>query len=337
VAEKTEDPTPRRQKKAREEGEAPISVALTQALAFVVAVALVRAAVAAAAARVATLVPQAIDNPASSLVPTWLPWEVLTLCGPLLLGIALVAATTGFVQTGGAMGWKRISPDLSKLNPIRGLGSLFSTTRALSLLRALIGAAVVAWLALRLLTDFAPSVANTAGDPSAGIAAAGGLVRRLGWIAALVGIALAGVDVLVVRRSWLKRHRMSKDEVKREHRETEGDPELKAARQRAYQEMLASATLSAVRQATVIVVNPTHLATALSYDEGEDEAPRVVARGEGELARRMLTAAQQWGIPIVRDVPLARALAELSVGDEIPEALYEAVAEVLREAWEDTP
>jgi flagellar biosynthesis protein FlhB len=83
-------------------------------------------------------------------------------------------------------------------------------------------------------------------------------------------------------------------------------------------------------------VNPTHLATALRYDEGEgDEAPVVVANGEGDLAKRIVEAAHAYGVPVVRDVPLARALAELEIGEQIPEALYEAVAEILREAWEE--
>ena len=125
---------------------------------------------------------------------------------------------------------------------------------------------------------------------------------------------------------------MSKDEVRREHKEAEGDPQHKAARERAYHELLAQATVANVRTASVVVVNPTHLACALRYDEKEgDEAPVVVASGEGELAARIVREAEAYGVPVVRDVPLARALVELQVGEVIPEALYEAVAEVLRE------
>lgn len=336
MSDKTEDPTPRRLRKAREEGDSPVSAALVQGLGFVAAVAIAPAAVGAAAARVAELVPRAIREPGAPLSSVELAREVVLLCAPLLAAVALVSLVTGFVQTGGMVSWKKLSPELGKLDPVKGLGSLVSGTRLLSLARSLIGAALVAWLAVRLLKTFAPDVANTVGDAQAGMVAAGALARRLGWIAALIGLALAALDVLVVRRSWLKRHRMSKDEVRREHKESEGDPELKAARQRAHQQMLASATIAAVREATVLVVNPTHLATALSYREEEDEAPRVVAKGEGDLARQMIEAAHQYGVPVVRDVPLARALSELEPGDEIPEALYEAVAEILRSAWEET-
>jgi type III secretion protein U len=129
---------------------------------------------------------------------------------------------------------------------------------------------------------------------------------------------------------------MTKDEVKREAKDAEGDPLIRAARHRAYQEIHAQAAIANVRTATVVVVNPTHLACALRYDEkAGDEAPVVVASGEGELAARIAQAAQEYGVPIVRDVPLARALVELGVGDSIPEALYEVVAEILRELWQE--
>jgi flagellar biosynthesis protein FlhB len=157
------------------------------------------------------------------------------------------------------------------------------------------------------------------------------LGRRLLWAAALVGLVLGGVDYFFVRRAWLARHRMSKDEVKREARESEGDPEVKAARRRAHQEALAGSMIAAVKDATVLIVNPTHLATALRYQEGDDEAPTVIAHGEGDLAQRLIEAAHAYGVPVVRDVPVAHALRELELGSEIPEALYEAVAEVLRE------
>jgi len=110
----------------------------------------------------------------------------------------------------------------------------------------------------------------------------------------------------------------------------------KAARERARRELLAQAALFSVKDASVVVVNPTHLACALKYKDDEDQAPVVVASGEGDLAERIVRAARDYGVPIVRDVPLARALSELEVGDVIPEALYEAVAEILRTAWEES-
>jgi flagellar biosynthesis protein FlhB len=148
--------------------------------------------------------------------------------------------------------------------------------------------------------------------------------------------ALALVDLLITRTSWKKKLMMTKEEIKREHKESEGDPQMKAARERAHHELLASAAVGNVKNASVVIVNPTHIACALRYDEKEgDEAPVVVASGEGDLAERIVKAARDYGVPVLRDVPLARALIELEIGDQIPEALYEAVAEILREVWED--
>ncbi len=333
MSEKTEEPTAQRLRKAREQGDSLISHPLTQAVTFVVAVALAPAAIAATLARAATLVPRAIADPSAPLPPMALALEVLGLSLPIVAAAALAAGLSGLVQAGGVVAWKKLGPDFTKLNPVSGLKSLVSRERAIGVVRALLAALIVGYLATRLLIDFAPDIAATAGEPGKGTTVSGHLLRKLGWIAAIVGLALAAVDLLVVRQTWLKRNRMSKDEVKREHKESEGDPELKAARHRAHHEMLASAAVGAVRTATVVVVNPTHLAAALHYEEEGEGAPRVVAQGRGDLARRMVEAAHAWGVPVVRDVPIARALLELEVGDEIPEALYEAVAEILREAW----
>ena len=191
------------------------------------------------------------------------------------------------------------------------------------------------WLAFRGLREHAPDVAHVTGQLGFVGVLAGEVVHRTVRDVALFGLAVGGLDILVTRRTWLKRLRMTKDEVKREHKESEGDPQIKAARERAHHEMLASATVGRVKEASVVVVNPTHLACALRYDaeRREDDAPLVLAVGEGDLARRIVEAANAYGVPVLRDVPLAHALVELSPGDRIPEELYEAVAEILREAW----
>ncbi|MBK7581553.1 MAG: EscU/YscU/HrcU family type III secretion system export apparatus switch protein [Myxococcales bacterium] len=337
MSEKTEEPTPGRLRKAREQGDSPISQPLTQSLSFIVAVALAPAAIAATLARVAELLPAAIREPpgAPSGIALGVATEVVTLSAPLVLGAALAAAATGAVQAGGFVAWKKLGPDFSKLNPAKGLGSLLSRERMFGIVRALAASLLIAYLASRLLAARAADIAASVGEPAKGTLVAGHLLGRLAWIAALVGVALAAVDVLFVRQSWLRRNRMSPDEIKREHKESEGDPELKGARHRAHQEMLASASVNAVQKASVLIVNPTHLAAALHYEEEGDSAPRVVAQGSGELARKMIAAAHAYGVPVVRDVPIAQALMDLEVGDEIPEALYEAVAEILREAWAD--
>jgi type III secretion protein U len=338
MSDKTEQPTPRRLRKAREKGDSPVSGALTQGVAFVVAVALLPAIFARAMDHGGTLVRTAIaDGGRSAVSAPALVHHVLVLSLPLLAATALVAFFAGIVQTGGIVSFSRITPDLSRLDPVTGIENLFNAQRLVSLARALVAAALVGAIAVKLVLGASPDLVGTIGNVGAAAALSGQLGRTLLWWGALVGLALGGLDLLLVRRAWLLKHRMSKDEIKREHRESEGDQEIKAARRRAHQEMLAGATLSAVKQATVLVVNPTHLANALRYRDGEDDAPEVIAQGRGELAQKMIDAARTWGIPVVRDVPLARALSDLEVGDHIPEALYEAVAEVLREIYQQAP
>ena len=339
MSDKTEEASPRRLRKAREEGDSGASAYAAQALAFVVAVALVPSAVRALAAWAAdglrAAIAQAAAPGGARFDAESLATSVVALTFPVLVAAGIAGAVAHVVQTGGAMASKRLTPKLERLNPFTGFRNFFSTTRLFAVVRALFAGVFVAWLAVRGLGDHLVDLARLGGRLSwVGVVVAD-IAGSLAWRAALVGLALGVLDVVVTRGAWLRRHRMTKDEVKREHKDSEGDPQQKAARERAYQELLAQATVGNVRTASVVVVNPTHLACALRYDEKEgDEAPVVVASGEGELAQRIVAAAEDWGIPVVRDVPLARALVELQPGEVIPEALYEAVAEVLRDLWE---
>jgi type III secretion protein U len=237
------------------------------------------------------------------------------------------------VQTGGALALARLAPSVDRMNPVSGAQQLFTAERWFGVLRALAAALFVGYFTYRTLVDFAPDIAFGVGETGSTGVLVAALGKRLCWAAALFGLGLGALDFLITHRAFLRRNRMSKDEVKREHRESEGDPEVKAARRRAHREALAGSALNAVKNATVLIVNPTHLAVALRYDEEQDQAPKVLAQGEGDLAKQMIEAARAYGVPCVRDVPIARALTELEVGDEIPEALYEAVAEILREVW----
>ncbi|HEY6557996.1 MAG TPA: EscU/YscU/HrcU family type III secretion system export apparatus switch protein [Polyangiaceae bacterium] len=337
MAEKTEEPTPRRLRKAREQGDSPVSGALLQGAAFCAALALAPAALGALAARSTALLQSSLTGGGAALSSAGVATEVVVLSAPLLGAGAMAAAAFGVVQSGGFITFGRMAPDLSRLDPFAGLRGLWNRQRVISIVRALTAALLIGWYTVQLFHDHGREFAGVVGDASLATPLALRLASRVAWFAALVGIALAALDVLVTRYAWRKRHRMSRDEITREHRETEGDPEIKAARKRAHQEALASTTLASVRQATVVIVNPTHLAVALHYVEDADTAPRVVAQGAGDLARRMIEAAHAYGVPVVRDVPVARALSELEVGDEIPEALYEAVATILREAWSTLP
>jgi type III secretion protein U len=335
VSDKTEQPTPRRLRKARAEGDSPVSVPLAQATGFVAAVALLPGLWTAAASDLRGLVEAALARPEAPVGAAELASIVLGLSMPLPLVVALAGALVAFAQTGGVIATKKLAPDLGRLNPFTGLKNLLSGQRLLALVRSIAFAALVAYLAVRLLANHGADLAHGAGNLEATLGLTAVVGKKLLWIAAGVGLALGALDLVVVHQAWLARHRMTKDEIKREFREAEGDPEVKAARRRAHQQALSGATIAAVKDASVLIVNPTHLATALRYVEEDDAAPRVIGQGEGELARKMIEAAHHYGVPVVRDVPVAQALRDLEVGDEIPEALYEAVAAILREIWEN--
>jgi type III secretion protein U len=345
MSDKTEEATPRRLRKAREEGDSGSSTYTAQAIAFVVAVALVPAAVKALASRASddlrAAIAQAGTGGASQALRIdglALGTQVVALAFPVLVAAGIAGAVAQLVQTGGVVASKRLTPRLDRLNPFTGIRGLLSAPRLFAVARALVAGVVVAWLAWRGLAEHVVDLARLGGRPWWIPAVVAEVAGALAWRAALVGLALGVVDLVVTRGAWLRRLRMSKDEVRREHKEAEGDPQHKAARERAYHELLAQATVANVRTASVVVVNPTHLACALRYDEKEgDEAPVVVASGEGDLAQRIVREAEACGVPVVRDVPLARALVELQVGEVIPEALYEAVAEVLREIASPEP
>jgi len=301
-----------------------------------VVLALVPSALGSATEVVRGLLERALTQPTLDFSAASLVTLVLGLSLPLVAAGALAAAALGAVQTGGVFSFSKLAPDFARVNPIQGLQNLFRLDRLVALLRALVTTLLIAWLAVRLVLSEAPSLGNSVGQLEQGARAGLSLAHTLAWVAAMLGLGFSAVDLLAVRHVWLRRLRMSKDEIKREHRQAEGDPELKAARQRAHREALAGSMLNAVKDATVVIVNPTHLATALRYDETSDAAPKVVSQGAGDLARKIIEAAHAYGVPVVRDVPVARALAELELGDEIPEALYEAVAEVLHEVLGDS-
>jgi flagellar biosynthesis protein FlhB len=335
LSDKTEKPSAKRRALARAEGDSAISAALSQSVGFVAALAVVNGVIAVASQRAAALISAALARPSEPATPTTLATIVLGITVPVVAVAAAASATASFAQTGGALSLKKLSPNLDRLNVFTGLKGLFSWQRVVGIARALLAATLVGWYALKQFaahgSDFSAAIGN--GRAAAGLA--GSLAAHVAWFAAAVGLSLGLVDLLLTRRAWLARHRMTKDELKREYRESEGDPAVKAARRRAHQEALTGATLGALKTASVVIVNPTHLAIALKYsEEEEDLAPSVIAQGQGEMAKLIVDAARAYGVPIVRDVPVARALNELEVGDDIPEALYEAVAEILREIWQ---
>lgn len=340
-SERTEEPTPKKLKKAREAGQVPKSRELPGALLLLTAAVGLGAAAEGWQADFAAGLDVALRAAASpgtgSLAAAGARIASLGAhaCAPILVALVLTAVVGHLVQTGPLLATSAVGADLSRLDPIAGMGRIASRKSLVELLRATVKLAVVGLVAAYVLRDALPAVlASVSAAPQAVLTAAGTLVRTLVLRVGGAVLALAILDVLYQRWQFRQEQRMTKDEVKREHREADGDPHVKRERERVRREIAQHDLLESVRRADVVVINPTHLAVALRFDEeSEQSAPQIVGKGQDELARRIVEVAREAGVPVMQDVPLARGLYELEVGDEIPERLYEAAAAILRAAW----
>lgn len=255
---------------------------------------------------------------------------VVLLTLPPAMGGALVGALADFLQVGSLFTFEPITPKLDKLNPIEGLKNLFSKKQAVELIKSTAKLAITAYVAYAVVKgELRLVIASARGTPDLILIAAGAILYKLTTRVALVFVLFSIFDLWWQHRSFMKDMMMTKDEVKREYKESEGDPHHKAKRKEMHQEILEGAAMDQVAEADVVVTNPDHYAVALRYDKDNDQAPRVVAKGLDARAQRIKAIAREGGVTEVRNVPLAHALYRLDVGDEIPEALYDAVAEVL--------
>lgn len=336
MSDKTESPTPRRLNKARTEGNIPFSSALLQASGMLIVVALAPSALSATAQQTTKLFMECLQHASDPLAvsSSAILWMPVVLTAPMLATVATVVALVGYLQTNGVIAFGKLAPDLTRLSPSSLWRSLLSPQRLFGIVRAMATALVVIVLVIHRFESHMVDFVRTAGRLHEAAVVAGTLTRGIVRDVLLVMLVLAAVDWVVAYRAWWSRLKMTHAEVKREVRETEGDPQIKAARERAHQEVLYSATIQRVQEATVVIVNPTRLAHALRYEEKEDDAPVLIAKGEGALAKRMVEAAQAWGIAVVQNIPVARALSELTEGEAIPPGMYEAVAEILRDIAE---
>jgi flagellar biosynthetic protein FlhB len=242
-------------------------------------------------------------------------------------GIALNIAQTGFILSG-----DRLKPKFSHINPMQGLKRIFGAEGLINLAKALVKmgivTGVIAWVMRKRLQEIT----------SLGTVPISEAVARLAAIAfdvaiwsAVVLFVLTILDYAWQRRKHFRDLRMTKDEVRQEMKETEGDPQIKGAIRRRRQALL-NRMIAAVPKADVVVTNPTHYAVALKYDPVTMKAPIVVAKGERLLALRIRDVAHKAGVPVLEEPPLARALFKaVAVGNPIPANLFHAVAEVL--AW----
>ncbi|MEJ1965590.1 MAG: type III secretion system export apparatus subunit SctU [Gammaproteobacteria bacterium] len=247
----------------------------------------------------------------------------------IVLGIGILAET---LQVGILFSFEAIKPSGKKLNVAANAKNMFSKK---SLVEFLKNCLKVGFLGALLYVIVRKELAHMLDLPHAGVAGVGvaivDLLKVLIVNVAVVYLVLGLADLLYQRFAYKKQLMMSKDEVKREYKEAEGDPHIKGARRHLHQELLQSGMVEKTRKASVVVTNPTHVAVALYYDDEETPLPVVLAKGTDLVAQRIIQIAREEGIPVMQNIPLARALNERAQIDQyVPSELLEPIAEVLR-------
>ena len=244
-------------------------------------------------------------------------------------GVAAVLGQTGFHVRGASL-----QPDLSRISPLRGAKRLFGAGNLVeagkALLKLAVFAACVWWGIRNSLPGLAASSAADAHGVAAAVCAA---VRRVAVPVLGAQLAIAGFDLVWVRMKLNRSLRMSREEVKQESRDSDGDPRVKARIRKLRMARARARMMTKVPTATVVVTNPTHYAVALAFDRTKQVAPRVVAKGADEVAARIRELAQSHGVPLVANPPLARALFRLDLDAEIPAEHFQAVAEIIAYVW----
>src|SRR5687767_240459 len=338
-SQKTEDPTSRRLDEARKRGQVANSREVNNLLmlgVFSLSV-LLFGGTAAGAIYKATM--PFIESP--DLVPAdfehlvvlgWKLLGVLLLAGAVPLVLAIVAAVgAGYLQFGLVFSADGIMPKLDKISPLAGLKRMFSMRSLAEFVRGLLKLAVVGSVAMFLIL---PEVAHL--NKLIGME----MMQLLGETKALlakllIGVvsivaAIAAIDVIYQRLQHMREMRMSRQEIKDEFKETEGDPLVKGRLRQLRMERTRRRMMAQVPQSDVVVTNPTHYAVALKYDPGSMGAPKMMAKGADQVAQRIREIAKEHGIPIVENPPLARGLfAAVDVDEEVTPEFYKAVAEVI--------
>ena len=338
MSEKTEDPTPKKLRDARQKGQVAKSQDVTSAALTIAAFVVI-----------AALWPMYVDEcKALMLLPAkfiGLPfedalggllheiaWKILLLSAPVVATMFVVALVANFTQVGFMLVLEPVKPELKKLNPLEKAKQMFSMKNLVEFAKSAFKVIVIGVL-IYIVTK--KSLDPLTRIPYAGengvLLALKPMLSSLAINITLVYAVIAAADYFFQKFQHTKQLKMSKDEVKREYKESEGNPEIKGKRKQLHQEMVMSDTMERTRKASVVVTNPTHLAIAIYYNEADNEMPKVLAKGEDEIAFRMVDVAKQEGIPIMQHIPLARALyEEVDIDRFVPSDLIEPMAEVLR-------
>ena len=337
TGEKTEEATPEKLRKAKQEGQVPKSQDFVGALGFALGFLTLAALLSFVFGEVEDFARAAIDaatrEPSSATIS-----KILQDAIPVILKVSLPIGAAVFVmgvfsnvmQTGFFMAFKVLVPKLDKVNPINGLKGLFKVKKFVELVKNLVKMTAAGWLAYDIMKNAVYDMTLSVTLPiDQSVGYGGSLVWEYLVKTTALFIFIGVVDLIWSRKVFFKEQMMSKYDVKQEYKQSEGDPQMKGQRKQLAHELLFGGGQENVKNADAVIVNPVHIAVAIKYDTDRDQAPKVVAKGMRVHAEKIKELAKHYGVPILRNVPLAQALHKLDIDEEIPEELYEAVAEVL--------
>jgi flagellar biosynthetic protein FlhB len=338
--EKTEQPTQKRLNDSRKKGEVFKSKDFTQALLFMTAAAVLTMGGPSYVLELSDLMKQSFqpsvmqgDIPLSMMLSRFgYAFSKFTILStPLLAALMLAAVASNFVQVKALFAPEVIKPKFDKLNPVNGFKNIFFSSKTyIEMAKTLVKFVVVFWILYSVIKGGLRDIVPTAGMPiGQTVKLAAHLMSGILLKAGAVFVVIGGADFLIQKKMFMKKMMMSKEDIKEEYKEQEGDPHVKHMRRHMFEQMMHESVAVNVPRATVIVANPTHLAIALRYDEASMQAPQVTAKGQDSMALRIIDIAKKNHVPVVRNIGLAHSLFDLETGHDIPEDLYEAVAEVL--------
>lgn len=334
---KTEKPTPKKLQDARKKGEVSKSKDLTSTATLLTVLLLATVALPLIGQQLTALIDislSALRDPFAVAMPRLAQqalFTLLSIVGLVVVPVAAVGVLVEFLQTGPVLTMEKIKPQAEHLNPASGLKRMFSVDNLVELLKSILKTALVgtiAWLALKTLLPDLPLLSNS--QPQA----VGSALWHASWTlltwATGSFLLVSALDLAWQRYTFMKKMRMSMRDIKQEMKDAEGDPHLKGQRKQLQQEWAQQSANKAAAGAHVLVVNPTHVAIAIDYHRERCPVPTVTAKAQDDDALAMREAAQQAGVPVLRNIELARQLlAETETGDIVPAELFDIIAIVV--------
>jgi len=343
MAEKSEKATPKKLRDGRKKGQVAKSKDFPAAFTFVAAFAIIVSSASFFFHNLAGFMISAFEGVKEgsqiiSHLPGFMTAAIATIFNtsmPLMVAICIIGVLVNFLIVGPLFSVQAMKFDIKKLNPINGIKNMFKLKTFIELLKSLFKISGAFILIYTVVQDSIPQIIATAAMPVIGSAVV--FSEFLVKVALRIGIfflAIAVFDLIFQKKNFAKEMKMEKHEIKQEHKDTEGNPEIKGKRRQIQQEIAYQDGPQVTRRARAVVTNPIHIAIALEYKAEEDPAPRIGVMGKGVTADAIIKIAVEENIPIMRNPILAQELYNKGqIGHYVPEETYEAIAEVLK--WID--